>query len=257
MKKSMIKALALGLCFSVCAPIASAAQAAPALEAKVAPASDRGDLFLPVRDIASQWKLQLAWKDEAQQKLVLTDGQASYQVVLDAAKGLAQAGTVHFPYRVDAGRICLPRDFYAYVMANARVDWTGKSLVATPLKATEPMHLRNLATYVTEPKPAAPAESLTYFESGQATWYGGALHGNYTASGERFNMYANTAAHKTLPFGTVVKVTNLQNGRSTTVRITDRGPFAPGRVIDLSRAAAEQVDMISSGVVPVKLEIVG
>jgi rare lipoprotein A len=90
--------------------------------------------------------------------------------------------------------------------------------------------------------------------SGKATWYGGKHHGGPTASGERFNKNAMTAAHKTLPFGTRVRVTNLKNGKSVIVRINDRGPYAAGRVIDLSEAAAREIDMIDAGVAPVSLE---
>ncbi|HAC14758.1 MAG TPA: septal ring lytic transglycosylase RlpA family lipoprotein, partial [Bacteroidetes bacterium] len=81
-------------------------------------------------------------------------------------------------------------------------------------------------------------------ETGTASWYGPNFHGKHTANGEVYNQYELTAAHKTLPFNTVVKVTNLDNGKSVTVRINDRGPYAGRRVIDISRAAAEQIDMI-------------
>lgn len=92
--------------------------------------------------------------------------------------------------------------------------------------------------------------------SGVASYYGRRFHGRRTANGERFDMNAMTAAHKTLPFGTRVRVTNPRNGRSVTVRINDRGPFIRGRTIDLSRRAAEQLGMISSGHARVKLDIV-
>jgi len=88
-------------------------------------------------------------------------------------------------------------------------------------------------------------------QQGMATWYG---HGRGTASGERFDPRALTAAHRTFPMNTRVRVTNQRNGRSVIVRINDRGPFAAGRIIDLSRAAAEQLGMIQDGVVPVKVE---
>lgn len=91
--------------------------------------------------------------------------------------------------------------------------------------------------------------------SGKASWYGGRFHGRTTASGEPFNKFAMTAAHKTLPFGTRVKVTNKNNGKSVVVRINDRGPYKRGRVIDLSRGAAELIGMIRSGVVPVQIEV--
>ncbi len=91
--------------------------------------------------------------------------------------------------------------------------------------------------------------------SGQASWYGAQHHGKKTASGERFNQNALTAAHRTLPFGSKVKVTNTRNNKSVTVRINDRGPYSKGRVIDLSRAAANKIDMINSGVTPVQLQV--
>lgn len=89
-----------------------------------------------------------------------------------------------------------------------------------------------------------------------ASYYGKRFHGRLTANGERFNMNAMTAAHKTLPFGTRVLVTNPRNGKSVTVRINDRGPFIKGRHIDLSRRAAKKLGIISSGHARVKLDIV-
>jgi rare lipoprotein A len=87
----------------------------------------------------------------------------------------------------------------------------------------------------------------------QASWYGAEHHGKRTASGEPFDMHALTAAHRTLPFGTRVVVTNLVNGRRVTVRINDRGPFVSGRGIDLSYAAARALRAIGRGVVPVHI----
>ncbi|MEO1006698.1 MAG: septal ring lytic transglycosylase RlpA family protein, partial [Cyanobacteria bacterium J06638_38] len=92
---------------------------------------------------------------------------------------------------------------------------------------------------------------------GKASWYGPGFHGRLTANGERYNQNAMTAAHRSLKFGTRVKVTNLNNGRSVVVRINDRGPFIKGRVIDLSAAAARSLNMIHSGVAPVQVTILG
>lgn len=89
-----------------------------------------------------------------------------------------------------------------------------------------------------------------------ASYYADKFHGKKTSSGETFNMYAFTAAHKTLPFNTIVKVTNLENGKSVNVRINDRGPFAEGREIDVSRAAAEKLNMLATGTAQVSIEIV-
>lgn len=93
-----------------------------------------------------------------------------------------------------------------------------------------------------------------YRAEGKASWYGTKHHGKPTASGERFDQNALTAAHRQLPFGTYVRVTHLGNGRQVTVRINDRGPFGKGRIIDLSRRAAEQLGMLRQGVAPVRLE---
>ena len=102
-----------------------------------------------------------------------------------------------------------------------------------------------------------PVFSDEMFKSGvTASFYADKFHGRKTASGEKFNMYDYTAAHKTLPFGTVLKVTNLANGKSVNVRVNDRGPFAKGREIDLSKAAAVDLDMIDEGTATVSLVIV-
>ena len=94
-------------------------------------------------------------------------------------------------------------------------------------------------------------------ETGVASYYAHKYHGRTTASGERFDMNDLTAAHKTLPFGTRVRVTNLDNGKSVTVRVNDRGPFVKGRVIDLSLAAAKKVDMVHAGLANVEVRRVG
>ena len=93
-------------------------------------------------------------------------------------------------------------------------------------------------------------------EEGLASWYGGKFHGRLTANGEVFDTNQLTAAHKTLPFGTLVKVTHVGDGRSVVVRINDRGPFVEGRIIDLSRAAAEAIGLTARGVAPVRVEVV-
>jgi rare lipoprotein A len=100
---------------------------------------------------------------------------------------------------------------------------------------------------------AAPRET----QVGLASYYGSAHDGRRTASGERFDMHAMTAAHRTLPFGTRVRVTNLYNGRRAVVRINDRGPHHGKRIIDLSYAAARELGLVGAGVAKVRLEVVG
>ena len=105
------------------------------------------------------------------------------------------------------------------------------------------------------PRVARPV-SIGHSETGVASWYGDPYHGRKTASGEVYDMNRFTAAHQSLPFGTWVEVANLTNGKRVTVRITDRGPFVHGRIIDLSRAAAERVDMLGPGTARVRLRVV-
>lgn len=99
--------------------------------------------------------------------------------------------------------------------------------------------------------PATPGST----EEGNASWYGEPFHGRRSSNGEIYDMHKLTAAHRTLPFETMVRVTNLNNGKSTIVRITDRGPFVGNRIIDLSMAAAREIESIGSGVVPVRVEV--
>ena len=106
----------------------------------------------------------------------------------------------------------------------------------------------------TASSPPSKEKTKLRTETGMASFYANKHNGKKTASGERYQSSKLTAAHKTLPFGTMVKVTNLSNGKTVEVRINDRGPFARGRIIDLSRSAAKQIDMINAGVTKVKLE---
>ena len=100
------------------------------------------------------------------------------------------------------------------------------------------------------------APPVNYVEEGNASWYGVPFNGRRASNGEIYDMYKMTAAHRTLPFETMVRVTNLNNGKSAVVQITDRGPFVDNRIIDLSMAAAKEIESIGAGVVPVRLEIV-
>jgi len=96
--------------------------------------------------------------------------------------------------------------------------------------------------------------ALGFVEEGRASWYGPGFHGKQTSNGELYDMHALTAAHKTLPLGTLVKVTRTDTGKSVVVRLNDRGPFIAGRIIDLSYSGAHALDMIGSGTAPVRIE---
>jgi len=126
------------------------------------------------------------------------------------------------------------------------------ALMSDPAVAMNDVAPTEIVKTVTPPKTTV----LTRIKSGMASWYGSVLQGHRTASGRRFNMFELTAAHRTLPFGSKVKVTDLRNHRSVVVTITDRGVLDPDRVIDLSWGAAAQLQMVKMGVDPVRLELI-
>jgi len=139
------------------------------------------------------------------------------------------------------------------------IPWLGALLLAAALTGCE-----TTRAVVTAPPPSPPAPRPSTppasrppvpDEAGPASWYGRKHQGQPTASGEAYDMYALTAAHPSLPLGTRVRVTNLTNGRSVEVRVNDRGPIVPDRIIDLSYQAAKILDAVSPGVVPVKVRV--
>lgn len=137
------------------------------------------------------------------------------------------------------------------------------------LTGTEPIAVSSSISRDTKKHPTMRAYTVNgkrYFPTtvnvgavfnGQASWYGPDFNGKLTSNGENYDMYAFTAAHKTLPMHTIVRVTNLENLKQVTVRVNDRGPFVKGRIIDLSKAAARTISMTDKGTAPVRLEILG
>ena len=108
------------------------------------------------------------------------------------------------------------------------------------------------------PKPVTsvlPPQPSPVVLTGRASWYGAFHQGHLTASGERYDMHAFTAAHRSLPFGTRLRVVNLENARSVEVRVNDRGPMVPGRILDLSYAAARALGAVATGVIPVQITV--
>ncbi|HUB31902.1 MAG TPA: septal ring lytic transglycosylase RlpA family protein [Bryobacteraceae bacterium] len=125
-----------------------------------------------------------------------------------------------------------------------------------PQAAPQPSPAPEVAHTIPPATATAPTTTTPlYIETGLASWYGHPYHGRPAADGEIYDMEKMTAAHRTLPFDTLVRVVNLTNNKAVEVRITDRGPFVDGRVIDLSHAAARAIDMIGPGTAPVRMEI--
>jgi rare lipoprotein A len=154
-------------------------------------------------------------------------------LVAGASSGLLAAGVLGFYTRT--------------VMADVKLSRpTAAAPLAVPMASANPALLA----------PPQTAESKTaYILKGVASWYGGVFNGRKTASGERFDMYSMTACHPTLPFGSLVRVVNTDNGRSVVVRITDRGYLYDGRMLDLSYGAAEKLAMIKPGLARVEVQV--
>lgn len=144
---------------------------------------------------------------------------------------------------------------FAVVLAISFLAWgcAHRTYTTQPPVATPPQPAPAPAPSVPTAPPVVPGE---YVQEGVASWYGIPFDGHRTSNGEIYDMHQFTAAHRTLPFGAIVRVTNLRNGKQTEVRINDRGPFVADRVIDLSLSAAQAIDMVGPGTAPVRLEMI-
>ena len=147
---------------------------------------------------------------------------------------------------------------YAYKKNKSLKAKETKKTKESNIRNSKAMHRATMRPYVVFGKKYYP--TIAHIDDkfkGIASWYGPDFHAKKTSNGEIYNMYAMTAAHKTLPMNTIVNVENLENGLSTIVRINDRGPFVAGRIIDLSNVAAHKIDMVKKGTAKVRLTILG
>lgn len=217
------------------------------------PAQPQPPSVLPLRSALNGVGVDVEWQQiTGGQQIVLVYGGASLTVKIDAAGGVLTTAAGSYAYSNVNGSLQTGLDFFQSLFTNASVTANGAGGISvTAIDASQPVSL-----IVAENDTTGESEgNYTYYESGLATWYGSGAQGNYTASGEIFNMYDYTAAHKYLPFGTVCRVTDTDTGKSVVVRINDRGPFGAGRVIDLSYQAASDIGMISKGVANVTVEV--
>jgi rare lipoprotein A len=141
----------------------------------------------------------------------------------------------------------------ALVTAGLATSTAGRAV--TPIQPQASLEVPALAPVQEELAPRVEEDTVEHIGDGEASYYGKELAGNRTASGERFNPAALTAAHRTLPLGSKIRVTNKGNGRSVVVRINDRGPFTKHRLIDVSYAAAQRIQMVQAGTARVRLEL--
>lgn len=247
-----------------------------------------GDItYLPLREVLAAYGADISWAvGEAEDKVIVTAGADRYQMVVDLKKCEAYGlNDKKYTLKHKDDTLYLPVVFYADLM-NCTVSWdrsknlftvndSKKKKEATIFNPTNGgiryKKVMNLPAYqkTTVQKTVAPVVSRSeglatrsipssgvIYQRGMASYYAASLVGNRTASGEALTKAGLTAAHKSLPFGTIVRVTAQWNGRSVDVRINDRGPYAHGRVIDLSYAAAQQLGMVSKGVGEVTLEVI-
>ncbi|MGV8928860.1 MAG: septal ring lytic transglycosylase RlpA family protein [Brevundimonas sp.] len=169
-----------------------------------------------------------------------------------AFKGEAMAGI--FPARMIRGVVVAAlMSLVAACASGARPEATRLPVVTDPA----PIVSGTMRRYQVRGRWYQPAEQAGYDETGTASWYGDQFNGRPTATGERFDMHALTAAHKTLPLPGLVEVTNLANGRRIVVRVNDRGPFVDNRIIDLSRGSADALGMLQAGVAEVRVRYLG
>ncbi|MBR4944834.1 MAG: septal ring lytic transglycosylase RlpA family protein [Peptococcaceae bacterium] len=238
-----------------------------------------GDVtYLPLREVLAAYGASVSWAvGEAEDKVIVTAGKNRYQMVVDLEKCEAYGlDNKVYALKHEGNVLYLPVHFYTELV-NCGLEWNREKCLLTLNDADKKdgvtifnptnggisyIKVLNLPEYV---KTAAPVVSRSssalqgregVYETGTASYYGAKFHGRRTSSGEAYNKDAYTAAHKTLPFGTIVRVTAEWNQKSVEVKINDRGPYSHGRVIDISTAAARELGMISKGVGTVTLEIV-
>ncbi len=227
-----------------------------------------GDVtYLPLREVLDAYGANVSWAvGEAEDKVIVTAGNNRYQLVVDLDKCEAYGlNNQVYTLKHEDSVLYLPVHFYKDLV-NCALDWDREKCLlildanAKKEEANASLKVMNLPDYVkTAPvvsRSAGIRPAGEVIDQGVASYYAAKFHGRRTSSGEAYDQYAFTAAHKTLPFGTIVRVTALWNNKSVDVKINDRGPYSHGRVIDISTAAAQEIGMISKGVGAVSIQIV-
>ena len=215
--------------------------------------------YLPLREMIVLCGAQIAWANEAEPKAIITTAPLKYQLVQDAATQTVLTDDGAYEYLLIDGSMYLPLRFFEHIL-NYRLVYENGKLVIDMSQPPSNMAKEEWKSYrvINHLPNYVITESVTYvfYEEGVATWYGDRFEGRRTSSGERFDSDGYTAAHRTLPFGTRLRVTALWNGASVEVTVNDRGPYHGDRILDLSQAAAREIGLESKGVGTVKVEIV-
>lgn len=203
-------------------------------------------LFVPLRSFLSLFGAEISWKSENNSILIKADGQ-EYQLPVDTKNLSITYEESNIPIKLVEDQIYIPTDLVKKIL-NFNFSWNENNATLSAVKIPE-------ATTVFKDLPKPPQYTVMETITGIASWYGGEFNGRKTNSGEIFDENALTAAHRTLPFGTYLKVTFLETNKSTVVRVNDRGPHVKGRVLDLSKKAAEVIGLKPHGLGEVKIEV--
>jgi len=227
--------------------------------------------YFALRDLMTFFGANVLWTDdEAEIKTIITVGNERLQLVQNMEKQIVKTKEHEYCYKVVNGRMYLPYDFYEEIL-NYAIAYEDGVLTVDMKRPPKGMAvseweeyriINHLPQYVEtkkhteESEMTAEEKNYTFYQKGIASWYGSDFEGRRTSAGERFRADALTAAHRELPFGTIIRVTAECTGDSVEVRINDRGPFHGNRILDLSQAAARAIGLEAKGVGEVTIEII-
>jgi len=204
-------------------------------------------VFLPIRSLLKAFGAEVAWDQQTSSAIIKT-AEKDYLVKMDLANlavNLAEDKSI--PLRMHDSSTYIPVQLLKEIL-NYEISWDSETRTLQAVKIPD-------ATEVFKNLPEAPKFRVVETFTGVASWYGGKFSGRKTNSGEIFDENALTAAHRTLPFNTYLRVTFLKSQRSTIVRVNDRGPHVAGRVLDLSKRAAEEIGLKPHGLGEVQVEV--
>ena len=227
--------------------------------------------YFALRDLLEFFGADVCWTDDEREvKTIIDVAGERLQLVQDVEKQIVKTIENEYDYKVVGGKLYLPYDFYEEIL-NYGIEYENDVLIVDVKCPPKGMDIsqweknrivNHLPEYAESKKKTEESEIVTddkkysFYQKGIASWYGADFEGRRTSAGERFSASAMTAAHRELPFGTMIRVTAECTGESIVVRINDRGPFHSNRILDLSQAAARAIGLESKGVGEVTIEII-
>ena len=218
------------------------------------PISVEGRTFIPIRPLVEVLGATVHW-DSATNTVIFNIDDNEIHITIEGSTALidGEKNPLDIPARLIDGYTFVPLRFIGENLGYT-VDWDSENRIIKIVIPEEYYKTRIIKIFIPENYDVDEI-TILYSKTGIASWYGGRFHGRRTANGEIFNKHELTAAHRTLPFGTLVNVTSIDTGQSVQVRINDRGPFIQGRIIDLSAAAADAIGLKSRGIGEVRIDV--